>query len=58
MKMRGRRCRVTVALQKSDWPVILTLGPGNVLEATAEEARALAIDICDALEAIQRGALG
>lgn len=58
MKVRGRRCRVTVALHPGDWPVILTFGPATVFEATADEARALAIDICDALEAIQRGALG
>ena len=54
MRLRRKRFHATVTVQAGDWPILLGFGPAINLEATADEARALAVSLCDAIEAAQR----
>lgn len=55
MRVRGRGCRITVALQEGPRPVLICAGPGCTIESDIAEARQLALDLADAIEQVQRG---
>lgn len=52
MRLRGRRFHARVELQVGEYPVLLGLGFCTI-EATADEARQLAVDIADAITKLQ-----
>jgi hypothetical protein len=58
VRLRRRKFRAKVILQSTEWPVLIGLGPGLTFEMTADEARRLAWDLADALEAVQQPAGG
>jgi hypothetical protein len=55
MRLRGRRIRVTVAVQGGDRPIIIGFGPAFTFEASIDEARAFALELVDAIEQARRG---
>jgi hypothetical protein len=57
MRLRKREFRVKVHLQAGERPILLGLGFCTI-EATAEEARQLAINLADALVRLQDSGLG
>ena len=52
MRLRGRRFHARVGLPVGEYPVLLGLGFCTI-EATADEARQLAVDIADAITKLQ-----
>lgn len=52
MRLRRRRFHARVGLQTGEYPVLLGLGFCTI-EATADEARQLAMDIADAIATLQ-----
>lgn len=54
MRLRRRNFHIRVGLQTGEFPFLLGLGFCTI-EATAEEARHLAVDIADTLDQLHRG---
>lgn len=54
MRLRRRKFHITVHLQSGDHPVVLGFGY-FAAEATAEEAKQLALGIADAADRLHRG---
>jgi hypothetical protein len=52
MRLRRRKFHVRVELQTGEYPVLLGFGFCTI-EATADEARQLAMDIADAIATLQ-----
>lgn len=54
MRLRRRRFEPRVQLQAGAFPVLIGMG-WCTLEATADEARQLAVDLVDALDTLANG---
>jgi hypothetical protein len=55
VRMRGRKFHTTVTVQDGDSPIVVGLGFATV-EASVDEARQLAIWLCDAIDTVRQQA--